>query len=581
MRELYVEPDAGRPGRRSDRPHRRELSTVPRVRDPLVSYPEEHVGLATIDRPERRNALNAELCDEPARAPRGVARPAGSRASRARASRSVPAPTSSGAREDTGGLEHGGGDTFRPAFERVLDAIVDHPGTRDRRGQRRGTRRGDAARGRVRSPSRRARPRRSGSRRRSSACCSSAPNIRRLAVLVGQGAARDILLTGRAIDRRRGCAKVGFVQRTSRRRPRRRASSSPAEIAALAPLSVQGHKHALNLVADATALDACGHRRDPRARGGCVRERRSPGGSGGVRAEATAEVRGPLARGAGRSRRRQRAVRSGATAIAGIDRDAWPAAGTGANVASRPPRSAPTRRRRSPTLESSTDVDHDRGDDDDRDDRRRERRRVAQKARRARRRRRRSTSRRRRRSVRRHLEGQQDGIETIALDTGRCPVLDHAPARNVHRRRSRRAVWDVVRDAVACVDRAATAHGVRGAAPARFADQRREHRGALTVERWTFHDLPRDGSDVSASRCVLRVQSDDPRERSGATGTVHAREPSLVPQLGPTCSRARAVRGRAATSLGDLARALSSSRVAAVRGGSRRRTARTANAARP
>ena len=29
--------------------------------------------------------------------------------------------------QDTGGLEHGGGDTFRPAFERVLDAIVDLP----------------------------------------------------------------------------------------------------------------------------------------------------------------------------------------------------------------------------------------------------------------------------------------------------------------------------------------------------------------------------------------------------------------------------------------------------------------------
>ena len=26
--------------------------------------PHEHVGLATIDRPERRNALSAELCDD-------------------------------------------------------------------------------------------------------------------------------------------------------------------------------------------------------------------------------------------------------------------------------------------------------------------------------------------------------------------------------------------------------------------------------------------------------------------------------------------------------------------------------------
>jgi enoyl-CoA hydratase/carnithine racemase len=87
---------------------------------------QEHVRLATIDRPERRNALNAELCAELRNhletAPdlravvitgEGVAFCAGADILR-RA-------------QDTGGLEHGGGDTFRPAFERVLDAIADYP----------------------------------------------------------------------------------------------------------------------------------------------------------------------------------------------------------------------------------------------------------------------------------------------------------------------------------------------------------------------------------------------------------------------------------------------------------------------
>jgi enoyl-CoA hydratase/carnithine racemase len=85
----------------------------------------ELVGVATIDRPERRNALNAEVCaqllehleaDHDLRAV--VITGAGDQAFSAGADLVVRAEDAS---------EPGGGDTFRPAFERVLAAIVDYP----------------------------------------------------------------------------------------------------------------------------------------------------------------------------------------------------------------------------------------------------------------------------------------------------------------------------------------------------------------------------------------------------------------------------------------------------------------------
>jgi enoyl-CoA hydratase/carnithine racemase len=81
----------------------------------------------------------------------------------------------------------------------------------------------------------------------------SPANIRRLATLVGQPAARDILLTGRSVDVEEG-RRIGLVQRVGDD-ALAVALELAAEIAALAPLSVQGHKRALNLVADATPLD--------------------------------------------------------------------------------------------------------------------------------------------------------------------------------------------------------------------------------------------------------------------------------------------------------------------------------------
>jgi enoyl-CoA hydratase len=79
-------------------------------------------------------------------------------------------------------------------------------------------------------------------------------NVQRLAALVGQGAARDLLLTARTLTADEGAA-VGLVQR---RVPDalEAALELAVEIAELAPLTVQGHKRALNLVAgEVDAID--------------------------------------------------------------------------------------------------------------------------------------------------------------------------------------------------------------------------------------------------------------------------------------------------------------------------------------
>jgi enoyl-CoA hydratase/carnithine racemase len=215
--------------------------------------PQEHVGLVTIDRPDRRNALNAELCDdlrnhiEAAAGLRavvitgeGVAFCAGADIMRR-------------AQDTGGGLEHGGGDTFRPAFERVLDAIVACPApvvaAVNGAALGAGMQLAVACDLRIVAPAAKI-----GIPAAKLGVLLSAPNIARLAELVGQGAARDILLTGRTItaDESR---QLGFAQRIDAD-ARAAALEVAGQIAQLAPLSVQGHKRALNLVASRTALDA-------------------------------------------------------------------------------------------------------------------------------------------------------------------------------------------------------------------------------------------------------------------------------------------------------------------------------------
>ena len=85
---------------------------------------DDHIGVALIDRPARRNALSAALCDALRVHLEGnrdlrvvVVGGAGDKAFCAGADLARRA-------EDTGGgLTHGGGDSFRPAFEQLLDAI--------------------------------------------------------------------------------------------------------------------------------------------------------------------------------------------------------------------------------------------------------------------------------------------------------------------------------------------------------------------------------------------------------------------------------------------------------------------------
>ncbi len=207
------------------------------------------VGVATIDRTERRNALDAEHCDELRVALEThpdllavVVTGAGT---------AFCAGADLGTRFADGGGR--GADTFRPAFERVLDAIVDYPspviaaihGPAIGAGMQLAV----ACDLRVAGPD--AKLAIPGGKL---GILLSAANIARLAVLVGQGAARDFLLTGRSVGTAEAVV-VGLVQREADD-PVAAALALAHEIASLAPLSVRGHKRALNLVAAAGGLGA-------------------------------------------------------------------------------------------------------------------------------------------------------------------------------------------------------------------------------------------------------------------------------------------------------------------------------------
>jgi enoyl-CoA hydratase/carnithine racemase len=211
----------------------------------------ELVGVATIDRPERRNALNAELCaqllanlDAERDLRAVVITGAGDKAFCAGADLVVRA-------EDTS--EPGGGDTFRPAFDKLLDAIVDYPApvlaAVNGAAIGAGLQLAVACDVRIAAfgatfsiPAARL------------GVFLSPANVHRLVGLVGQGAARDILLTARTLAADEAAA-VGLVQR---RVPHalEAALGIAEEISQLAPLTVQGHKRALNIVLG--GLDAQG-----------------------------------------------------------------------------------------------------------------------------------------------------------------------------------------------------------------------------------------------------------------------------------------------------------------------------------
>jgi enoyl-CoA hydratase len=202
-----------------------------------------HVGLATIDRQERRNALNAELCA----ALRGHLEQSGEL--RAIVITGAGTAFCSGADLVTRFAADGDArtDTFRPAFEEVLDAIVAHPApvVAAINGPAIGAGMQLAVACDLRVAALGARLAIPGGKL---GIHLSARNIWRLAQLVGQGAARDFLLAGRAVDAEEAL-RVGLVQYVEHD-ALGAALALAGEIAALAPLTVRGHKRSLNLVAE-------------------------------------------------------------------------------------------------------------------------------------------------------------------------------------------------------------------------------------------------------------------------------------------------------------------------------------------
>src|SRR5262249_12065590 len=166
------------------------------------------VGLATIDRQERRNALNSELC----RDLRGcfewhpelrafVITGSGS---------AFCAGADLVTRLADGDGPEGPSDTFRPAFEQLLDAIVDYPAPviAAINGAAIGAGMQLAVACDIRVAALGARLAIPGGRL---GIHLSPRNIWRLAHLVGQGAARDFLLAGRNVEANEAL-RIGLVQ---------------------------------------------------------------------------------------------------------------------------------------------------------------------------------------------------------------------------------------------------------------------------------------------------------------------------------------------------------------------------------
>jgi enoyl-CoA hydratase/carnithine racemase len=201
------------------------------------------VGFATIDRQERRNALNAEMCEQL----QGHLE----RSADLRAIVITGAGTAfcSGADLVTRFAADGDAptDTFRPAFEEVLDAVVAHPAPvlAAINGPAIGAGMQLAVACDVRIAALGARLAIPGGKL---GIHLSARNIWRLAQLVGQAAARDFLLAGRTVDAEEAL-HLGLVQYVEHDASGA-ALELAGEIAALAPLTVRGHKQSLNIVAE-------------------------------------------------------------------------------------------------------------------------------------------------------------------------------------------------------------------------------------------------------------------------------------------------------------------------------------------
>jgi enoyl-CoA hydratase len=240
------------------------------VERPVTVHFEERgrVGLLTIDRQERRNALDQEHCDalrtalDDHRDLRAVVLTGAGSAFCSGAdlvTRFEPGEGGggdggggAGARVGAGAGAAAGGaapkDAFRPAFEVLLDAIVAFPapvvaavnGPAIGAGMQLAVacdHRVAALGARLSIPAGRL------------GIHLSPRNIWRLALLVGQPAARRFLLSGWTVtaEEARECGLVDVLASDAVEA----ALALAGEIASLAPLTVQGHKRALNLVAEA------------------------------------------------------------------------------------------------------------------------------------------------------------------------------------------------------------------------------------------------------------------------------------------------------------------------------------------
>jgi enoyl-CoA hydratase len=200
------------------------------------------VGVATIDRPERKNALNVELC-----------RDLTTTLTDAAADKSVRAVVVTGAGgafcsgADLGSRFTTHEDEFRPAFEALLDAVVSFPApviaAAAGAALGAGTQLSVACDLRVA-----ARDAIYGIPAGKLGLMLNIENVQRLALAVGFAAALDLLLTARRIDAPEAL-RIGLVHRVVADDVLRAAIDWANEIATLAPLTVQGHKRALNALA--------------------------------------------------------------------------------------------------------------------------------------------------------------------------------------------------------------------------------------------------------------------------------------------------------------------------------------------
>jgi enoyl-CoA hydratase len=216
----------------------------------ILSESRGHVGILTIDRQERRNALNGELCDELRTAL--AALPGDQRAVVITGAGSAfCAGADLVTRFEASGEGDAPTDTFRPAFEVLLDAIVDHhaPVVAAINGPAMGAGMQLAVACDLRVAALGARLAIPGGRL---GIHLSPKNIWRLTQLVGQGAARDFLLAGRTVTAEEAL-QLGLVQRLTDD-ALATALDLAGEMASYAPFTVQGHKRSLNLVAEAQWL---------------------------------------------------------------------------------------------------------------------------------------------------------------------------------------------------------------------------------------------------------------------------------------------------------------------------------------